>query len=66
MGPDGGRMRGMRGPRFSSGLVNQQAWKKLKGGTQQLNADLSAITIRGERLPPAVLAATGVEAPPKD
>jgi aryl-alcohol dehydrogenase-like predicted oxidoreductase len=33
---------------------------------QQLNADLSAITIRGERLPPAVLAATGVEAPPKD
>jgi len=31
---------GMRGPRFSSGLVNQQAWKKLKGGTEQLNADL--------------------------
>ena len=30
----------MTGPRFSSGLRNQQAWKKLKGGTQQLNADL--------------------------
>lgn len=31
---------GMTGPRFSSGLLNQKAWKKLKGGTQQLNADL--------------------------
>lgn len=31
---------GMTGPRFSSGLTNQKAWKKLKGGTQQLNADL--------------------------
>lgn len=30
----------MRGPKFSSGLVNQQAFKKLKGGSQQLNADL--------------------------
>lgn len=36
---------GMRGPRFSSGLVNQQAWKKLKGGTQQLNADLLQNTL---------------------
>ena len=31
---------GMTGPRFSSGLVNQQAFKKLKGGTNQLNGDL--------------------------
>ncbi|MDD2711295.1 MAG: hypothetical protein PHU77_00105 [Simplicispira sp.] len=31
---------GMTGPKFSSGLLNQKAWKKLKGGTQQLNADL--------------------------
>lgn len=36
---------GMRGPRFSSGLVNQQAWKKLKGGTQQINADLLQNTL---------------------
>lgn len=36
---------GMRGPRFSSGLVNQQAWKKLKGGTQQINADLMQNTL---------------------
>lgn len=36
---------GMRGPRFSSGLVNQQAWKKLKGGTQQINADLVQNTL---------------------
>lgn len=28
------------GPRFSAGLTNQKAWKKLKGGTQQINADL--------------------------
>lgn len=28
------------GPRFSSGLVNQRAYKKLKGGTSQLNGDL--------------------------
>ena len=33
------------GPRFSSGLKNQQAWKKLKGGTQQLNADLLQNTL---------------------
>jgi hypothetical protein len=31
---------GVDGPSFSSGLVNQQAWKKLKGGTQKLNEDL--------------------------
>jgi hypothetical protein len=30
------------GGRFSSGLVNQQAWKKLKGGTAKLNDDLLA------------------------
>jgi hypothetical protein len=30
----------LQGPRFSSGLVNQNAWKKLKGGTAQLNDDL--------------------------
>ncbi len=30
----------MTGPRFSSGLVNQSAYKKLKGGTNQLNDDL--------------------------
>lgn len=30
----------MQGPRFSAGLTNQKAWKKLKGGTQQINADL--------------------------
>jgi aryl-alcohol dehydrogenase-like predicted oxidoreductase len=32
---------------------------------KELNAGLAAIPIRGERLPPPVLAATGVEAPPK-
>ena len=32
---------------------------------QQLNAAVADIPIRGERLSPAVLAATGVEAPPK-
>lgn len=31
---------GMQGPKFSTGLLNQKAWKKLKGGAQQLNADL--------------------------
>lgn len=36
---------GMQGPRFSAGLVNQKAWKKLKGGTQQLNADLLQNTL---------------------
>lgn len=30
------------GPRFSSGLVNQYAYKKLKGGDRQLNQDLLA------------------------
>jgi aryl-alcohol dehydrogenase-like predicted oxidoreductase len=32
---------------------------------KELNAAVAAIPIRGERLPPAVAAATGVEAPPK-
>ena len=32
---------------------------------KELNAAVATIPIRGERLPPAVLAATGVEAPPK-
>ncbi len=32
---------------------------------KELDEGLTAITIRGDRLPPAVLAATGVEAPPK-
>jgi aryl-alcohol dehydrogenase-like predicted oxidoreductase len=32
---------------------------------KELNAAVAAVTIRGERLPPTVLAATGVEAPPK-
>lgn len=32
----------VQGPRFSSGLVNQRAWKKLKGGSQKLNDDLLA------------------------
>jgi len=32
---------------------------------KELDADLSAISIQGDRLPPAVLAGTGVEAPPK-
>jgi aryl-alcohol dehydrogenase-like predicted oxidoreductase len=32
---------------------------------KELDASLAAITIRGNRLAPAVLAATGVEAPPK-
>jgi len=32
---------------------------------QELERDLAAITIQGDRLPPAVLAGTGVEAPPK-
>lgn len=31
---------GLQGPTFSKGLTNQKAWKKLKGGTEQLNADL--------------------------
>jgi len=31
---------GLQGPSFSKGLTNQKAWKKLKGGSQQLNADL--------------------------
>lgn len=31
---------GMQGPSFSKGLTNQKAWKKLKGGSQQLNGDL--------------------------
>ncbi|MCE1250609.1 MAG: hypothetical protein LWW82_07745 [Comamonadaceae bacterium] len=30
----------LQGPRFSAGLVGQQAFKRLKGGTQQLNSDL--------------------------
>ncbi|WP_417788369.1 aldo/keto reductase [Stutzerimonas xanthomarina] len=33
---------------------------------QELNAALADITIRGERLPPAVLAFSGVEAPPQE
>jgi hypothetical protein len=32
---------------------------------RELDAALAAIPIKGERLPPPVLAATGVEAPPK-
>ena len=32
---------------------------------KELDADIAAITIRGDRLSPAVLAATGVEAPPR-
>jgi aryl-alcohol dehydrogenase-like predicted oxidoreductase len=32
---------------------------------KELNAAVAAVSIRGERLPPSVLAATGVEAPPK-
>jgi aryl-alcohol dehydrogenase-like predicted oxidoreductase len=32
---------------------------------KEVDADLAGITIRGDRLSPAVLAATGVEAPPK-
>ncbi|HCY16558.1 MAG: aldo/keto reductase [Curvibacter sp. GWA2_64_110] len=32
---------------------------------RQLNADVAAVKIRGERLPPAVLQMSGVEAPPK-
>ena len=32
---------------------------------KELDAALSSITIQGDRLSPAVLAATGVEAPPK-
>ena len=32
---------------------------------KQLNAELAAIPVRGERLPPAVMAMSGVEAPPK-
>jgi hypothetical protein len=30
----------LQGPRFSSGLVNQRAWQRLKGGTAALNHDL--------------------------
>ena len=32
----------MRAGKFSSGLVNQTAWKKLKGGKEQLSSDLLA------------------------
>jgi hypothetical protein len=32
---------------------------------KELDTSLTALTIQGDRLPPAVLAATGVEAPPK-
>ena len=32
---------------------------------KELNAALAAISVRGERLSPAVLSATGIEAPPK-
>jgi len=39
---EGGKMTGAK---FSSGLVNQVAWKKLKGGTQKLNSDLLANTL---------------------
>lgn len=35
------------------------------GELKELDAALAAIPIRGERLPPPVLAATGVEAPPR-
>ena len=35
------------------------------GELKELNAAVAAVPIRGERLPPAVAAATGVEAPPK-
>lgn len=35
----------MQGRRFSSGLVNQKAWQKLKGGTEKLNADLLQNTL---------------------
>lgn len=35
-----------QGPRFSSGLTGQQAFKKLKGGTNQLNEDLLANTLQ--------------------
>ncbi|MEG0922639.1 MAG: LPD38 domain-containing protein [Comamonas sp.] len=35
----------IKGARFSSGLTNQQAFKKLKGGTQQINADLLQNTL---------------------
>lgn len=36
---------GMQGPGKSAGLVNQYAFKKLKGGTNQLNQDLLANTL---------------------
>ena len=32
---------------------------------KELDAAIAAVRIQGERLPPPVLAATGVEAPPK-
>ena len=35
----------MKGPRFSAGLTSQEFSKKLKGGTQQLNADLLQNTL---------------------
>ena len=35
------------------------------GELQELNAALAKVTIQGERLPPAVLAFSGVEAPVK-
>lgn len=35
----------IKGAKFSSGLINQQAFKKLKGGTQQINADLLQNTL---------------------
>lgn len=34
------------GARFSSGLINQEDWKRLKGGTQMLKSDLLANVIQ--------------------
>jgi hypothetical protein len=37
---------GVQGPTMSSGMVNQYAWKKLKGGSAKLNEDLIANTLQ--------------------
>src|SRR5258708_2175154 len=36
---------GMRGPAKGDALINQAAWKKLRGGTNLLNEDLLANTL---------------------
>ena len=49
----------------SSGWGKLQAVSFTSAELKELEGSLASITIQGDRLPPAVLQATGVEAPPK-